>query len=1079
MNRLKNLFKKYKELILIILLGFVPLLWYGLGNNMLITSEDTGYSIDPVVLIKKRLFAWDSSVNLGVQQQANFGSILYYGSEAFFAYITGSVFLGQRFNTVLWFLIPMLVMYLVIKKIQAFKDKPYMAFFAALLFQFNHFQLHAWRVFWRTRFSTYTLLPLTLLFLTNYLEGRTNLIRTAIYFGLSVFLLNGGGSPPLFGANILLIAIIIIYYLLISIGHGFFIYLKRSLLFIVTATVSAALFSSFWLFPYISLAFSTFSQSLEAIGGINSQLGWTDQISQNAGILNLLRNVGLPFWNSSQKIPGLFLNNPLLILISFIWPLLTLISLVMVKKKEEKKYLVLVLIFLITGLIFTTGSHPPFRQFYLFMLYNIPGFIIFRSTLYKFGNLLWFAYAILIAFSFSSIIEKLKIDWSNHKKNLFRYKTFLPSTFLVLILFWNFPLVNNHFFSWSEYLSTMDQVPQYVLDFKNWLNGNGDYYSRTALLPDSNKSWRQEVYRWKYWSFGSQLLPISTNKTTLSNDATTGGFERQYLDELFELIKQNDPTWLTMARQLDIRYLLLRNDFYYDLDWLPNTQPFIYQDILDNSPKVEKIKTFGDWLVYMIKDTKPAEKITLSAKPVYYSTSDNNLSRLISLINESKGDSKDFIFIPYSGSLYKTIEGNLLLMPVPDNIYLPAETGNLDLPKISFMPNSLFYFLILNKEKKMLQKAGSDDALNDIYISLSLTRLAELDEFIQIGAGLKNLESVSARYLLLLENITGNLKKLIVKPKSEKQIVRTRQFLLEEQKLLTTWEKSTVNPNVKQTLAKNIRRLEEILVTIPVSKEQEAVLKGLSIPFFESEAIFLPDGYKWKIPQEGLYDIYLNNKSLLANSQSANLTIDDKHVTATISADKNSAWQYLGQIRMSEGEHTLNISADGINLSAMGQKDIVFQKAISKVGSIPSPDIEYRQINPTKYEVKITSVSEPFYLVLNEKFNPDWKVYHKDTIAGTGNAKANYLTKIKEGIQDNFLDTLFTKSLPEEAHLYANGYANAWLIDPSKYTRQQKFIAVIEYWPQRIFYLGVTVSIISIAGSLIYLIVSGLRNKSV
>ena len=158
---------------------------------------------------------------------------------------------------------------------------------------------------------------------------------------------------------------------------------------------------------------------------------------------------------------------------------------------------------------------------------------------------------------------------------------------------------------------------------------------------------------------------------------------------------------------------------------------------------------------------------------------------------------------------------------------------------------------------------------------------------------------------------------------------------------------------------------------------------------------------------------------------------------------------------MSEGEHTLNISADGINLSAMGQKDIVFQKAISKVGSFPSPDIEYRQINPTKYEVKITSASEPFFLILNEKFNPDWKIYQKDAVTETGNAKANYLTTIKEGIQDNFLNTLFSKALPEEAHLNVNGYANAWLIDPSKYGRQQKFTAVIEYWPQKIFYLGV------------------------
>lgn len=72
-----------------------------------------------------------------------------------------------------------------------------------------------------------------------------------------------------------------------------------------------------------------------------------------------------------------------------------------------------------------------------------------------------------------------------------------------------------------------------------------------------------------------------------------------------------------------------------------------------------------------------------------------------------------------------------------------------------------------------------------------------------------------------------------------------------------------------------------------------------------------------------------------------------------------------------------------------------------------------------------------------------------------------------------------TLQLPEEKHLLTNGYANSWLIDTDKWcntstlcikkpdgTYDMEF--VIEYWPQRLFYASLSVSIISLLYCIVY-----------
>ncbi|HTX87056.1 MAG TPA: hypothetical protein VMC41_03245, partial [Candidatus Nanoarchaeia archaeon] len=70
----------------------------------------------------------------------------------------------------------------------------------------------------------------------------------------------------------------------------------------------------------------------------------------------------------------------------------------------------------------------------------------------------------------------------------------------------------------------------------------------------------------------------------------------------------------------------------------------------------------------------------------------------------------------------------------------------------------------------------------------------------------------------------------------------------------------------------------------------------------------------------------------------------------------------------------------------------------------------------------------------------------------------------------NFWDTWLEKPLPEQDHIMANDYANSWIVEPDKICADNKnvcvknpdgsydFEMVVEFWPQRLFYIGLFIS---------------------
>ncbi len=129
------------------------------------------------------------------------------------------------------------------------------------------------------------------------------------------------------------------------------------------------------------------------------------------------------------------------------------------------------------------------------------------------------------------------------------------------------------------------------------------------------------------------------------------------------------------------------------------------------------------------------------------------------------------------------------------------------------------------------------------------------------------------------------------------------------------------------------------------------------------------------------------------------------------------------------------------------------------------PIVEYKKINPIKYKVLIRGARDTFPLVFSESFHKWWRVY---PVVGTVH-------------REHFYETYFKKYLSESGHLVVNGYANSWLINTQELCDSSRkcvrnddgsydIALVVEFWPQRVFYFSLFISVVTLILSVSYLI---------
>jgi len=155
-------------------------------------------------------------------------------------------------------------------------------------------------------------------------------------------------------------------------------------------------------------------------------------------------------------------------------------------------------------------------------------------------------------------------------------------------------------------------------------------------------------------------------------------------------------------------------------------------------------------------------------------------------------------------------------------------------------------------------------------------------------------------------------------------------------------------------------------------------------------------------------------------------------------------------------------------------------------------DLKEKEISHKKWEnndektdyvekYKIDFVSKNFQGTVQNDNLPEGKLW-ETWLAGkagenTSNGLFSFLTRDKPALQ-----------VPDEDHLMVNGYANSWVIDSAKVcSGNSKCLKnpdgsfdmefVVEFWPQKMYYLGVLVSGITLLGCIIFLICHWQINK--
>lgn len=132
------------------------------------------------------------------------------------------------------------------------------------------------------------------------------------------------------------------------------------------------------------------------------------------------------------------------------------------------------------------------------------------------------------------------------------------------------------------------------------------------------------------------------------------------------------------------------------------------------------------------------------------------------------------------------------------------------------------------------------------------------------------------------------------------------------------------------------------------------------------------------------------------------------------------------------------------------------------------PQVSFRKINPTRYEVNVCGANGPFWLIFSDSFHPSWRAYMYDPL------RSRSLLNVSKSIIGNSQGWFVEKKeLP--LHIKANVFANGWWVDPKslgvKFKRigdqyeYDQFQLMIEFSQQKWFEWGLLISL-----SLIFII---------
>lgn len=879
------------ELVFLFLVGLTPLLWYKPGYMAL--GHDMGFPLAPADHFRDRLFVWTERVgSFGANQAESLSGFFIHGFEYLLTIIGFSLIDMQKITFIFWFLMPGLSMYILLRSLHPDKDGWVLRLTGSLFYMMNHFLLQGWFIAERTKFSAAVALPLITLFTLNALFRGRSVLKNGLLVGLILFFFNTGPGVPLYAGLGVVVLCALLFFTASAVNQqDCLAKVKNSISFALISLLTFLLLNTYWIAPLLYYSVQNFSARISQSGGAEGAVNWSREISKNVSFSNLFRLQGIPDWygNLNHPYANNFFNNPFLVLLSFLWPLLAFSSpILIIRQPMSSKMLTSFFVLLaLAGMLFTAGSHPPGGVIYEFMLRNVPGFSVLRTPFYKFGLIVWFSYSYLVAVSLSALFFKLK-DKDFGNVILGKAVYLIVPAFIILLAMYNYPYFTGVFFNWSKSYSTMVQVPSYIFDFKKWIDSSKITSDRILLVPDLDPNTRYEIYNWKYFSL-STIPTILTTKSVVANDAYLKGGEDDLIRGLYDNLSFNHN--FALAKYLNIGHILIREDSSSPQNGNYLTGPMI-QTIKDETLFYMADK-FGEWTVYNPIDDKRLPVVYPSVKNTFINAPMGELSLVSSIPDVDLGDSF-FITssfarddqLPRDGFQTRIIEG------VCENC--KPEQIEVRPPKARIFPHSnLLYFYDTWREKR--EESKIDNTGQEIDFLLGMV----LKKEVLVEAILITRPVDSTLLPKILNDVTVNFQK-----------IRQLYDLIPDQSQHIFYGKKI---NAYQ------RYIESRIDMLRGSIGDDSLNNTLDDLKWEMSRLSvgnLNDGvpnekkiYNFSIPTPSTYKIILSQDELFlqdVNGKDIEIFLDgDKYTTTATALSKN--WSLLGSLFLTVGDHELGI----------------------------------------------------------------------------------------------------------------------------------------------------------------------------
>lgn len=595
-----KLFKKYKEIFIILFFSFTPLLWFT-GSTMLL-GHDSGFRLIPWDHLKNLFFSWNPNINFGQDWTLYKAFLVTQLPEVIFTQLTHSVILGQRITLVFWFFLTGFGTWLGIYLVFSEKQYSFFRIWSSLFAMFNFYILQGWFIAERAKFSLFAALPIAIALLYRTIILKKKIVTHAIAFGFLYFFLNGGGSPPLYGATLIGLLVAFVWFGLLDIRkHG-----RKGIARIVQVGLTfagiAIIVNAYWIFPQIGLYLKTYNQAVAENGGIEGLVTWEQIISKNASYFNLLRLQGIPDWYDNPQHPysHWFLTNPILIGASILPFLLFCSGVILLiwnrKNNEEtggRTFLIFFVLLLVPGVVMAAGSHRPFGFAFIWAMRHIPGFAIFRSGFYKFAPLVWFPIIILSGYALNQFLSFVR------RKSI-RY--IVGSCIVAGLLMYHFPYFTSNIFSFYPPFTTRVNVPSYVINMGSYVNTRTSQSSRILLLPALDPGYyhtKLDSLSWGYFSL--DLLPRSIlQRSIVANDNGSN----QLVDVMYQSVLKDDrKSFEFIALKFGIQYVLWRDDAVYQEQYSDSRSVSVQKNRII-SWQYPIVYSSGLWTLYKIPEDK-------------------------------------------------------------------------------------------------------------------------------------------------------------------------------------------------------------------------------------------------------------------------------------------------------------------------------------------------------------------------------------------------------------------------------------------------------------------------------------------